>query len=100
MKLEMQPLDWLNKMTNEVYNRLKFLKDEIIHHDELYHGRDNPIISDIEYDNLCIEYDKLLKKNPNLGFFERSNIGFKPLEQFIKVKHKKSMLSLNNGFTF
>ena len=87
-------------MTNEVYNRLKFLKDEIIRHDELYHGRDNPIISDIEYDNLCIEYDKLLKKNPNLGFFERSNIGFKPLEQFIKVKHKKSMLSLNNGFTF
>jgi len=85
-------------MSSGIYKRLFFLKNQIEHHNKLYHGDDDPIMSDKEFDNLCIEYDELVIKNPNLGFTKREDIGFEPLEKFSKVKHSKPMLSLNNGF--
>ena len=87
-------------MSSNIYNRLFFLKSQIEYHNKMYHGHDNPIISDIEYDNICIEYDDLVLKNPNLGFTKRKDVGFEPLEKFTKIKHSKPMLSLNNGFDF
>ena len=85
-------------MSSDVYNRLSFLKSQIERHNKLYHGHDDPVISDKEFDNICIEYDNLVVKNPNLGFKKREDIGFEPLEKFTKIKHSKPMLSLNNGF--
>ena len=85
-------------MSSDVYNRLSFLKSKIERHNKLYHGHDDPLISDKEFDNICIEYDNLVVKNPNLGFKKREDIGFEPLEKFTKIKHSKPMLSLNNGF--
>ena len=85
-------------MSSDVYNRLSFLKKQIEHHNKLYHGHDDPVISDKEFDNICIEYDNLVVRNPNLGFTKREDIGFEPLEKFTKIKHSKPMLSLNNGF--
>jgi DNA ligase (NAD+) len=85
-------------MSSDVYNRLSFLKKQIEHHNKLYHGHDDPVISDKEFDNICIEYDNLVIRNPNLGFKKREDIGFEPLEKFTKIKHSKPMLSLNNGF--
>ena len=85
-------------MSSDVYNRLSFLKKQIEHHNKLYHGHDDPVISDKEFDNICVEYDNLVVKNPNLGFKKREDIGFEPLEKFTKIKHSKPMLSLNNGF--
>jgi len=85
-------------MSSDVYNRLSFLKKQIEHHNKLYHGHDDPVITDKEFDNICIEYDNLVVRNPNLGFKKREDIGFEPLEKFTKIKHSKPMLSLNNGF--
>ena len=85
-------------MSSDVYNRLSFLKSQIERHNKLYHGHDDPVISDKEFDNICFEYDNLVVKNPNLGFKKREDIGFEPLEKFTKIKHSKPMLSLNNGF--
>ena len=85
-------------MSSDVYNRLSFLKSQIERHNKLYHGHDDPVISDKEFDNICIEYDNLVVRNPNLGFKKREDIGFEPLEKFTKIKHSKPMLSLNNGF--
>ena len=85
-------------MSSDVYNRLSFLKKQIEHHNKLYHGHDDPVISDKKFDNICIEYDNLVVRNPNLGFKKREDIGFEPLEKFTKIKHSKPMLSLNNGF--
>ncbi|MFL2822216.1 MAG: NAD-dependent DNA ligase LigA [Alphaproteobacteria bacterium] len=85
-------------MPSDVYNRLSFLKSQIERHNKLYHGHDDPVISDKEFDNICVEYDNLVVKNPNLGFTKREDIGFEPLEKFAKIKHSKPMLSLNNGF--
>ena len=85
-------------MSSDVYNRLSFLKSQIERHNKLYHGHDDPVISDKEFDNICIEYDNLVVRNANLGFKKREDIGFEPLEKFTKIKHSKPMLSLNNGF--
>ena len=85
-------------MSSDVYNRLSFLKSQIERHNKLYHGHDDPVISDKEFDNICVEYDNLVVRNPNLGFTKREDIGFEPLEKFTKIKHSKPMLSLNNGF--
>ena len=85
-------------MSSDIYKRLFFLKGEIERHNKFYHGHDEPLISDKEYDNICIEYDDLVNKNPHLGFTKRKDIGFEPLEKFTKIKHSKPMLSLNNGF--
>ncbi len=85
-------------MPSDVYNRLLFLKSQIERHNKLYHGHDDPVISDKEFDNICVEYDNLVVRNPNLGFTKREDVGFEPLEKFTKIKHSKPMLSLNNGF--
>ena len=87
-------------MNQNIKNELILLKEKISLHDRLYHQNDQPIISDYEYDQLCLRYDKLIELYPNLGFSMRENVGFKPSENFKKIKHKKPMLSLNNGFTF
>ena len=85
-------------MSSDIYNRLSFLKSQIDRHNKLYHGHDDPVISDKEFDNICVEYDNLVVRNPNLGFTKREDVGFEPLEKFTKIKHSKPMLSLNNGF--
>ena len=85
-------------MSSDVYNRLSFLKSQIERHNKLYHGHDDPVISDKEFDKICVEYDNLVVKNPNLGFTKREDVGFEALEKFTKIKHSKPMLSLNNGF--
>ena len=87
-------------MNKEISEELKVLLEKINIHDRLYHQDDQPIITDQEYDQLCLRYDELINKFPNLGFSKRTNIGFKPKEQFVKIKHKKPMLSLNNAFSF
>tara|TARA_B100001175_G_C19412152_1_gene591721 strand:- start:411 stop:830 length:420 start_codon:yes stop_codon:yes gene_type:complete len=86
-------------MKHDIKEELISLQKKITLNDKLYHQKDEPVISDNEYDEICLRYDKLVSLYPNLGFSFRKNIGYTPSEQFKKVKHKKPMLSLNNGFT-
>ncbi len=87
----------MNKKRSE---ELNYILQKIKFHDKLYHQDDSPIITDYEYDQLCLKYDRLIKEFPTLGYPNRTNIGYEPKEQFSKIKHKKPMLSLNNGFSF
>ena len=41
-------------MLDEVSARLDDLRSRIRHHDDLYYGRDDPEISDAEYDALML----------------------------------------------
>ncbi|OCW81976.1 hypothetical protein AKH18_03060 [Pelagibacteraceae bacterium GOM-A4] len=71
-------------------------------HNKLYHQKDNPIITDSDFDNLKKEILDLEKK---FKFLKNKNspsksIGFKPSKSFEKYKHKIPMLSLSNAFTF
>tara|TARA_Y100001970_G_scaffold260043_1_gene341699 strand:- start:6544 stop:8565 length:2022 start_codon:yes stop_codon:yes gene_type:complete len=69
-------------------------------HNELYYSKDNPSISDSEYDKLKKNILKLEDKYSFLQDKESpsKNIGFKPSKIFEKKKHKVPMLSLSNVF--
>ncbi len=76
------------------------LNSRIKKHNYLYHGLDQPKISDLEYDKIKLRLINLEKK---YSFLENSKsilneVGFQPSSNFKKVKHKLPMLSLNNAF--
>ncbi len=75
--------------------------DEILKHNENYYDKNNPLISDKDYDELKKEIIKLEKK---YKFLTNKNspsktVGFKPSKNFKKVKHRILMLSLSNAFS-
>ena len=79
--------------------RIKF--DNLKKHNKFYHGNDNPIISDNEYDDLKNELKQLEKKHTflkKLGL-TKNLVGSAPLNKFKKIKHLKPMLSLSNAFS-
>ena len=74
---------------------------EYMRHNKLYYQKDNPIITDSDFDNLKKEILDLEKK---FKFLKNKNspsksIGFKPSKSFEKYKHKIPMLSLSNAFS-
>jgi DNA ligase (NAD+) len=73
---------------------------EIARHDELYHGKDAPVISDAEYDALRRRYEALEQAFPALAGAESLSrrVGSAPSEKFAKVRHVVPMLSLGNIF--
>ena len=72
----------------------------LIKYNKNYFDKNNPIVSDSDYDNLKNEI-LLLEKNYKFLFSEDSpskKIGFKPSKNFKKALHKVPMLSLANAF--
>ena len=69
-------------------------------HNKLYFNKDNPKISDAEYDSLKKEIISLEEKNDFLKKLNLNNkiIGSPPSKKFKKIKHLKPMLSLSNAF--
>jgi len=67
---------------------------------EAYYDKDNPLISDRDYDILkqeILNFEKKYKylKNKNSS---AELVGYKPSNKFKKIKHLKPMLSLSNAF--
>ena len=79
--------------------RHKKLAKEIARHDTLYHGQDNPEISDAAYDALRRELETIEKDYPQLISAETQKVGAAPARGFKKVKHSVPMLSLSNVFS-
>ena len=74
--------------------------DKLKKYNQAYYEKDNPVISDQQYDilkkkiiDLENEY-KFLKSKESPS----QSVGFKPSKNFQKVKHKVAMLSLANAF--
>ena len=69
-------------------------------YNEYYHDKNDPVISDGEYDQLKREIIDIEQKYPELINKESPslNVGFKPSKNFKKIKHKVPMLSLSNAF--
>lgn len=85
----------------EAQEELARLAKDIAHHDELYHRKDAPLISDGAYDALKRRNDEIEVRFPEL-IRENSpslRVGAAPVEAFGKVEHKVAMLSLSNGFS-
>ncbi len=75
------------------------LKAEITKHDKAYHTLDSPLISDAEYDELRKKLEEYREIFPQSFADEKEKVGGKVLESFSKIRHRKPMLSLSNGFS-
>jgi DNA ligase (NAD+) len=75
-----------------------YLSLEIGRHDEAYHGLDQPLISDADYDALRRELNEIEAAYPEFANAESQAVGSAALEKFGKIKHRVPMLSLSNAF--
>ena len=88
----------INK-TNVTKNFKKKI-NELKKHNKLYFNKDNPVISDKEYDELKKEIIYLQEKYKFLKDLKliENLVGSPPANKFKKIKHLKPMLSLSNAF--
>ncbi|AJY47166.1 NAD-dependent DNA ligase LigA [Martelella endophytica] len=80
---------------------LAALAAEIARHDEAYHGKDAPEITDAEYDALKRRNDEIEARFPDLIRADTPSrrVGSAPSEAFAPVTHSVPMLSLGNVFS-
>ena len=76
------------------------LRDEINHHNYLYHSLDSPELTDVEFDKLFRRLKSLEAEYPSAVTPDSptQRIGAKPLEGFEQIRHELPMLSLDNAF--
>lgn len=89
------------KCNKEVYNRFKYLKEEIAKHNKAYYEEDQSVISDYEYDKLTVEYRKILEENPVLNEedeYTKTVGSTKRKSSFEDVSHGIPMQSLQDVF--
>lgn len=84
-----------------VKERAEFLKEELERHNYLYYVKDEPEISDSEYDLLIRELAALETQYPELQTPDSptQRVGGAPLAIFNSVKHRVALLSLDNAFS-
>jgi len=93
--------DFLLKDINSfTLNDVKKLQKLIEYHSDLYYNKQNPIISDKQYDDLFKKLEYLEEKYKNkLDFFQTKEVWVKLKEStFKKVKHSRPMISLDNTY--
>jgi DNA ligase (NAD+) len=80
--------------------RLKELRDAIRHHEERYYIRNEPEISDEEFDRLLHELERLEAEHPDLVTADSptQRVAGRPIEGFPTVEHLVPMLSLDNAY--
>ena len=85
---------------SEIINYFKKKLEILKKHNHYYYNKDNPKISDQEYDELKKELIILERDNDFLKKLKLlSNIvGAKPSNRFSKIPHLQPMLSLSNAF--
>ena len=77
------------------------MRAELRRHEHLYYVLDAPVISDAEYDALMNELKRIEAEHPELLTADSptQRVGGKPAEGFRKVRHSRSMLSLDNAYS-
>ncbi len=78
------------------------LRAEVDHHNQRYHGLDDPEISDAEYDALVRRLRAVEEAHPELVTADSptQQVGAAPSAQFAPVEHLVPMMSLDNAFSF
>jgi DNA ligase (NAD+) len=80
--------------------RISELRDQIRHHEERYYIRNEPEISDEEFDCLLHELERLETEYPDLVTVDSptQRVAGRPIEGFDTVEHLAPMLSLDNAY--
>jgi DNA ligase (NAD+) len=81
--------------------RAEELRTELRRHEHLYYVLDAPEISDAVYDALMNELKRIEAAHPGLVSADSptQRVGGKPAEGFVKVRHTRPMLSLDNAYS-
>jgi len=101
-KLSFDITDSIDDITPiEAADRLAQLANVIAYHNDRYHGQDDPLISDAEFDQM-VRYNRALADA--FPQFVQANtpealVGATPKSGFGKVTHEIGMLSLSNAFS-
>ena len=82
-------------------DRILELRQKLEHYNYLYYVRNNPVISDIEFDQLMHELERLESANPELydPNSPTQRVGQDMNQEFTQVMHKYPMLSLGNTYS-
>ncbi|MBD3647987.1 MAG: NAD-dependent DNA ligase LigA, partial [Pseudomonadales bacterium] len=88
-------------VSRKVEKEVESLRDEINHHNYLYHSLDAPVITDAEFDKLFQRLKELEQAHPELVTDDSptQRVGATPLSAFDQVQHEQPMLSLDNAFS-
>lgn len=88
------------EISSAVRNEVGRLRKELNYHIYRYYSLDDPVISDAEYDNLFRRLVDLEKQYPDLVTLDSptKRVGPPPAEGFTPVRHRSTMLSLDNAF--
>jgi DNA ligase (NAD+) len=81
--------------------RARDLHDQLHEHNYHYYVKDEPLISDAQYDELLRELQGLEQQYPDLCTPDSptQRVGAPPLKAFGEVRHEMRMLSLDNAFS-
>lgn len=87
-------------MSNSVQKKFEELRNEINKHDYNYYVLAEPVVSDLAYDKLVKELEKLEAEYPKLITLDSptQRVGKDLTKEFNPVKHKIPMLSLSNTY--
>lgn len=85
---------------SQAADRIRDLSDELHYHNYRYYIKDDPVISDAEYDRKLRELQDLEEQYPGLRLPDSptQRVGASPLDAFGTVRHRQQMLSLANAF--
>lgn len=86
--------------SKKIADEVARLREQLNHHNYLYHTLDQPEISDVEFDRLFHALKALESEHPELVTDDSptQRVGSAPLESFSQVEHEMPMLSLDNAF--
>jgi DNA ligase (NAD+) len=91
----------INALTDaDAQQEIEYLREEILHHNNLYYNKSTPLISDALYDDLFQRLQTLERQYPQFAD-SKSPIhqpGISVPRGFKKIKHSLPMLSLANAF--
>ncbi|MDR2192586.1 MAG: NAD-dependent DNA ligase LigA [Endomicrobium sp.] len=85
----------------DIKKRIDYLRKEILRHNVLYYEKQDPQISDTEYDILVKELEKLEAENPLFASSDSptQKVSGTVSSSFKPVKHAAQMLSLDNAYS-
>ena len=83
-----------------VQEQIEAVREELRHHEHLYHVMDAPVWTDAQYDARMNELKAMEREHPELVTADSptQRVGGKPKDGFAKVGHSRAMLSLDNAY--